>query len=81
MASAKVRKLSQTAEIRKLTGPAFKPHEIAARLATIALRLERKADNGKGLELEEMRFLASKLRAYARRLLAKPIPGKPFSIY
>jgi hypothetical protein len=79
MPTAKVHKLSQTAELRRLNGSAFKPHEIALRLATLARRLEAKADKGKGLEVGDVRFLASKLRVYARRLARRPQSITPSS--
>jgi len=79
MATAKVRKLAHTAELRALKGPAHKPGDIARRLATLARRLEMKADKGKQLDMEEIRFLAGKLRVYARRLANPPPPATPTS--
>lgn len=66
MAAASVRKMVQRR-------PAVTPEEIASRLSRIALKLQRKAKRGKGLDIEETRYIAAKLESYARRLQASPI--------
>ena len=50
--------------------PAVTVEEIAARLFTIARRLDRHTLESAGMDVEETRFIAKKLRTYAMRLRA-----------
>ena len=61
-----------TMTVRKLfkMRPARTPEDIGARLATIARRMRRNVDKGRGLDVDEARQIAKKLEHYAARLRA-----------
>jgi uncharacterized membrane-anchored protein len=61
-----------TLTVRKLfkMRAARTPEEIAARLATLARRLQRSVSKGKGIDVEEAQQIAKKLATYATRLQA-----------
>jgi hypothetical protein len=64
MATTSARKLSRRRR-------AVTPREIGVRLHTLSRKLDRRVAKGEGLVVEDVRYLAKKLRSYAARLSAE----------
>jgi len=61
---------TKTVQMLFRTKPARTPEDIGARLATIAKRIQRNLKDGKGINVDDARFLAEKLARYSARLRA-----------